>query len=235
MMHRTTHNSGSRGLGAILVVLLGVLALGGPAQAATAEPQMRFGTPEAAVEVLLTALKNSDDGTLATLFGAEYAGHLLSKDKIAAREDADAPLRGGPEKVDAPEGYRRPGHPRHRRVRLAVPIPLVRSGTDWRFYTAQGIEEIVNRRIGRNELNAIRVARYFIGAQREYARTLRDGRDVRAVRPAALRAHPANRTGCSGIPRSPTAKRAPSARTSRSSSSPAASLASRTTAISSGS
>ena len=179
MMHRTTQNSGSRGLGAILAVLLGVLALGGPAQAATAEPQMRFGTPEAAVEVLLTALKNSDDGTLAALFGAEYAGHLLSKDKVAAREDRTRLYEAAQKKWTL----------RKDTADLAIlvigeydwpfPIPLVRSGTDWRFYTAQGIEEIVNRRIGRNELNAIRVARYFIGAQREYARTLRDGRDVR--------------------------------------------------------
>ena len=42
------------------------------------------------------------------------------------------------------------------------PIPLVRSGTEWRFKTAEGLEEIVNRRIGANELHAIAVCRDYI-------------------------------------------------------------------------
>jgi hypothetical protein len=46
-------------------------------------------TPEAAVDALLTAFKNSDDSALSALFGAEYAGHLLSKDKVAARQDRE--------------------------------------------------------------------------------------------------------------------------------------------------
>ena len=116
---------------------------------------MRFGTPEAAVEVLLTAFKNSDDGTLSALFGAEYADRLLSKDKVAAREDRTRLYQAAQKTwtlrkdtadravlVIGPDAW-------------PFPIPLVRSGADWRFHTAEGVEEIVNRRIGRNELNAI--------------------------------------------------------------------------------
>ena len=58
-----------------------------PGWAAIAETQMRFGTPEAAVEVLRTALKNDDESTLRDLIGQEYAGRLLSKDQVAARAD----------------------------------------------------------------------------------------------------------------------------------------------------
>jgi hypothetical protein len=179
MMDGVTHNRGSRRLGAILAVLLGVLAFGAPAQAATAEPQMRFGTPEAAVEVLLAALKHSDDGTLAALFGAEYAGHLLATDKAAAREDRtrlyEAAQKTWTLRKDTAD----------RAVLLVgpdawpFPIPLARSGTEWRFHTAEGVEEIVNRRVGRDELNAITVCRFYIAAQRQYASKIRDKSGVR--------------------------------------------------------
>ncbi len=179
MMHGATCHSAHRRLGVILAVLVGVLATWGLAEAAVGEAQMRFGTPEAAVEVLLTALKNNDDGALAALFGTQYADRLLSKDKVAAREDRMRLYEAAQQKWTL----------RKDTADLAVlvlgkddwpfPIPLVRSGTDWRFYTAQGIEEIENRRIGRNELNAIRVAQYYLWAQPEYARKLRGANDVR--------------------------------------------------------
>lgn len=60
-----------------------------------------------------------------------------------------------------------------------LPFPIVRDNSRWRFDTAQGIEEMVNRRIGRNELHAIEVARAYLLAQREYAAADRDGDQVR--------------------------------------------------------
>jgi hypothetical protein len=53
-------------------------------------------------------------------------------------------------------------------------IPLVKKGKGWYFNTTEGREEIINRRIGKNELNAIEVARAFVDAQREYATKDRD-------------------------------------------------------------
>jgi hypothetical protein len=162
-----------------LVVLLVGLAIGGPAQAATAEAQMRFGTPEAAVEVLLTALKNNDDGALTALFGAEYADRLLSKDKVGARESREQLYQEAQKQLILRKDTAD-------RVVLVIgldawpfPIPLVRSGNDWRFYTAEGIEEIVNRRIGADELKAIAVCRDYLAAQRQYAGKIRDKSGVR--------------------------------------------------------
>jgi hypothetical protein len=179
MMHGATPKSGSRRLGAILAVLVGVLATAWSAQAAPAQTQMRFGTPEAAVEVLLTAFKNSDDQALIALFGAEYAHHLLATDKVAAREDRtrlyEAAQKTWTLRKDTAD----------RAVLLVgpdawpFPIPLVRSGADWRFHTAEGVEEIVNRRVGRDELNAITVSRFYIVAQRQYASKIRDKSGVR--------------------------------------------------------
>ena len=59
-----------------------------------------------------------------------------------------------------------------------VPIPIVREGERWRFATEEGEDEIVNRRIGGNERNAIYVLRAYIAAQREYASRDRDGDGV---------------------------------------------------------
>jgi len=50
-----------------------------------------------------------------------------------------------------------------------LPIPLVRQGNKWRFDTQAGEQEILNRRIGRNELNVIEVCRSYVEAQQEYA------------------------------------------------------------------
>jgi len=155
------------------------LASGWQAQAATAESQMRFGTPEAAVDVLRTALKNDDESTLRDLIGREYADRLLLKDKGAAQAGRQRLLQAMEEGLT----LRRDTADR---VILVIgkngwlfPIPLVQSGTDWRFHTAAGVEEILNRRIGENELEAIEACRAYLTAQHQYASTIRDGSGVR--------------------------------------------------------
>jgi hypothetical protein len=164
---------------AALAVLLLLLTAASPARAAAAGTQATFKTPEAAVDALITAFKNNDDGALLDLFGREYGERLLSKDKVAAREtrerlyqDAQKALTLRKDTAD--------------RVVVVIgnedwpfPIPLVRSADEWRFHTAEGIEEILDRRIGGNELNAIRVCRAYPGAQRQYASKIRDGSGVR--------------------------------------------------------
>ena len=59
------------------------------------------------------------------------------------------------------------------------PIPLVRTTKGWQFDTQAGLEELLNRRIGRNELGVLGVMRAYVDAQREYASRDRDGDDVR--------------------------------------------------------
>jgi hypothetical protein len=179
MMHGVTRRYGYRRLGIAFAVLVGVLAIGWSAQTAIAQTQMRFGAPEAAVEVLLTAFKNNDDGVLSALFGVEYAGRLLSKDKVAARESRERVYQAAQKRMTVRKDTAD-------RAILVIgqnawpfPIPLVRSGTEWRFHTAEGIEEVVNRRIGEDELNTIGVCRSYIAAQRQYASKIRDASGVR--------------------------------------------------------
>ena len=59
-----------------------------------------------------------------------------------------------------------------------MPIPIVHVGDRWRFATEEGAEEVVNRRIGGNERNAIDVLHAYLDAQRAYAMLDRDGDGV---------------------------------------------------------
>jgi hypothetical protein len=60
----------------------------------------------------------------------------------------------------------------------SFPIPIVKSGQEWVFFTEEGKEEVINRRIGRNELYTIRVSLAYVDAQREYASKVRNGEGV---------------------------------------------------------
>ena len=177
MMHSGIRGAASLWLGVTLAVLL-LLASGRPGWAAT-PAQLSFATPAAAAEALLTAFKNNDDAALSALFGAEYADRLLSKDKVTARESRERISQAAQQALRLREDTAD-------RVILVIgpgawpfPIPLVRSGAEWRFYTAEGLEEIVNRRIGADELTTIATCRSYLWAQRQYASKIRDASGVR--------------------------------------------------------
>ena len=167
-------------LGAALAVLVLLLSMtGGRAPAAPAEGQMAFGAPEAAAEALLAAFKNNDEAALVAIFGAKYSDRLLSKDTVAAREDRERLYEMAQKALTLRKDT-------EDRVVLVIgpdawpfPIPLVRSGTVWSFNAAEGLDEIVNRRIGANELHAIAACRDYIWAQRQYASKIRDASGVR--------------------------------------------------------
>jgi hypothetical protein len=164
---------------AFLVLLLLLTGRQGAAAPAPAEGPLPFPTPEAAVEALLVAFKDNDQATLTTLFGSQYADRLLAKDKADAREGRQRLYQDSQKALT----LRKDGEDRIVLIlgpqAWPFPIPLVRSGDAWRFQTAEGLEEIVNRRIGANELNAISVCREYLAAQRQYAAKVRDDSGVR--------------------------------------------------------
>ena len=63
-------------------------------------------------------------------------------------------------------------------MRTALPIPLVKNKGKWSFDTKLGREEVLNRRIGANELDAITICRGFVEAQHEYAQEKHDDSKV---------------------------------------------------------
>ena len=79
------------------------------------------------------------------------------------------------------------------------PVPLVKSAQGWQFDTAAGKEEVLARRIGRNELSAIATTRAYVGAQQRYAAQGHDGKQAGCTRRSSA-ATLVRRTGCTGRP-----------------------------------
>jgi hypothetical protein len=164
-------------LGATLVFLL--LPLAADLAIAAGETQKSFPTPEAAAEALVTAFQNNDDNALLDLFGHEYGDRLLATDKKAATENRRKLSEAAREALVLQNDTADSVVLVFGKEAWPFPVPLARSGAEWRFHTAAGIEEIENRRIGANERNAIRVCRAYLAAQWDYARKIRDGSGVR--------------------------------------------------------
>ena len=137
-----------------------------------------FQSPEAAVQALIEALKINDDKALLAIFGKEGKELIASGDEIADR-------KGRMRFLELYETRHQLSTESDRMMALEVgeenwpfPIPLVREGEVWRFDTRLGREEILNRRIGRNEANAVQTCLAYVDAQREYAAKDRDGDGV---------------------------------------------------------
>ena len=146
--------------------------------AAAAAPQETFATPEAAVDALMAALKADSDPAMVAIFGEEHKDLFLTSDRAASSATRAKILAA----MQTLRVLREPS--KDRRVLVIgdeawpVPIPIVRVGERWRFATEEGKDELVNRRIGGNERNAIYVLRAYIDAQRAYAARDRDGDGV---------------------------------------------------------
>ena len=146
--------------------------------AAAAAPQETFATPEAAVDSLMAALKADSDTAMIALFGEQYKDLVVPSDRAASSATRAKIL----EAMQTLHVLREKGA--ERRVLLIgdqawpVPIPIVLTGSSWRFASEEGAGELLNRRIGGNERNAIYVMRAYLDAQRAYAARDRDGDGV---------------------------------------------------------
>jgi len=159
----------------LLAVVLG-FAGGCAAVDAVDTGQQSFGSPQSAVAALTAAVSAEDaPSRLLGILGPQGEKLVSSGDAIAdqrARERFAKSLSTA-HKIEMASGDRailvigERGWP--------FPIPIVRRGGTWRFDTAAGAQEILDRRIGRNELGAIEVCRAHVDAQREYATKDRDG------------------------------------------------------------
>jgi Protein of unknown function (DUF2950) len=159
---------------ACIIILLGVAA----ASSANAA-QRTFATPEEAVEALVAALAAADANAVLEIFGPEHEEFLTGGDRAAAREEWRRVYDAAKEVVAIRPVGESSAIVVLGRKAWPMPIPLVKSGDAWRFDTEAGIEEVTNRRIGRNELSAINVGRAYIDAQVEYASRDRDHDGVR--------------------------------------------------------
>jgi len=160
-------------LAAMAMLLVG--AASSQAAVAASPAQRTFASPEEAVQALVDAVKARDARALAEILGPESPPLVRSGDKVADRQARERFLH-------AYEQANKLEKPTETRAVLVIgqdewpmPIPVVKEGDTWRFDTAAGKQEILNRRIGRNELNTIQVCLAYVDAQREYARVPREG------------------------------------------------------------
>ena len=158
--------------------LLPALLLGGFMHVGVAQDAAVFQTPEAAVEVLLEAVRNDDDNTLLELFGKENEDLVIQTDKAESRAVRAEFVQHAEEmyalrEVSANEMTLVIG-----REAWPLPVPLVKGETGWSFDATTGREEILDRRVGRHEFGAIGVCLTYIDAQLEYASADRDGDGV---------------------------------------------------------
>jgi hypothetical protein len=143
-----------------------------PAKGAAAKS---FPTPKAAVEALLGAVAHEDAAAALAVLGPAGKEIVYSGDPAADRPVRQAFVKAAEQRtVLAPKGKDV--------VVLEVgpeqwpfPIPIVKGAKGWSFDTAAGKQEILSRRIGRNELRVIALCRGFVAAEREYARSSAPG------------------------------------------------------------
>jgi hypothetical protein len=151
-----------------IAVLLWTVASGAKAQQA-------FKTPDEAASALVAAAKTSDTKAIATVLGPDGDAIVSSGDEVA-----DATTRQ--KFVAAYEAKHQISIEGKNKAIMVIgdkdyplPIPIVREDGMWRFDTAAGREEILARRIGRNELDAIQACLAYVDAQNDYADKDRTG------------------------------------------------------------
>jgi hypothetical protein len=171
--------SSAPSLSRLASLIAGVLAL---AIASVANAQQSFKTTDEAADALVSAARAGDRKGLLTVLGRDGADIVSSGDPVA---DASARNRVV-EAYDAKHQVVMEGNDKAvlviGREDWPFPIPLVRKDGSWRFDTAAGREEILYRRIGRNELDAIETCLAYVDAQQEYAERRVAGNGVYAQR-----------------------------------------------------
>ena len=161
----------------ICILAITVVLAIGIADGAAVKQEL-FGSPEEAVKALIAAIKANDTQKLLAIFGPEGKPLISSGDEVADQAGRERFAKAYDEMNQLEKKD-------DNRVILHVgsedwpfPVPVVNRDNAWHFNTSEGKGEVLNRRIGRNELNAIQVCLAMVDAQRDYASEDRDGNGV---------------------------------------------------------
>ena len=129
--------------------------------------QATYSSPDDALHALVSAAKDKDRAAMSKLFGPNY-DQLLSGDPV---ED-DKDLSDFASAVEESAKLQKDSDTKYTVVvgkdNWPTPIPIVQKDGKWMFDTKAGLEEVLNRRIGENELSAIQTCRAYAVAQWEY-------------------------------------------------------------------
>jgi hypothetical protein len=136
---------------------------------ASASGQEAFKTPEQAVDALVGAAKSGDQKAIRAVLGPDGQAIVNSGDPVADRNVRENFISA----FDAKHAIELAGDGTQTLVigndNWPFPIPLISKAGEWQFDTKAGLDEILRRRIGRNELSAIQVSLAYVQAQNEYA------------------------------------------------------------------
>jgi DUF2950 family protein len=165
---RKKHETGLRSCLAALGLIFAFIISSTPAWA-----QKMFSSPEEAVKAAIAAARSNNDNELLAIFGPKAKEILFSGDPVADKQRRS-------EFVAAYDQANRLSTEGEDRILIAgkqdwpFPIPIVKKGQSWMFDTEQGKQEVLNRRIGGNELFTIQTMLAIVDAEREYAIKDRD-------------------------------------------------------------
>ena len=172
------------GVAACAILLMPAL-LGGQRAAKTTQASLSrgakaFDTPQQALDTLVDSAEKFDVRALEEIFGPDGDDIVLSgeypQDRQRAADFADEARKKKGVSVDPKRGNR--AFVLVGTEEWPFPVPLVKVGQKWYFDAKAGRQELLNRRIGGNELDAIDICRGYVEAQHEYALQKRNGYEV---------------------------------------------------------
>ena len=199
-LHRST------AAGFLLAVIAALVILPSCRRAPEAGPRT-FNSPEEAVKALAAAVKKEKVDDLLQIFGPEGQELIDTSDPASARHGREVFAAAATERwklVDRDGGGKT----------LVIgnedwpfPVPLIQTPQGWHFDAGLGKEEVITRRIGRNELAVIDACHTYVAAQRRYASMAHDGKKP-GLYAASFRSDPGKQNGLyweakHGEPRSP--------------------------------
>jgi Protein of unknown function (DUF2950) len=169
-----TRNAGTSRACAIACALVAIVSSIAAAQ--HARGHRTFAAPHDAVQALITAVSAGNVEELLAIFGPDGEQLVASSDPATARRNREVFSVAVAEKWQVVDDT-----PTRKTLVIGneewpFPVPIVKDASGWRFDTAAGREEIIARRIGRNELAAIDTCRAYVTAQRRYAQDTHDGK-----------------------------------------------------------
>lgn len=151
---------------AATMVLLPMLGVGAGAQNSGAK---LFDTPQLAVDAFVSAVRNQDRASMFAILGPETEEWLITGDDVADKQNRDTFIAAFDQnsRLDTPDDETVVLHVGE--DDFPFPFPVVKLENGWSFDAEEGREEILDRRIGENEVNAMQVIQAIADAQVEYS------------------------------------------------------------------
>ena len=150
------------------------------AQGTPPPEQKQFDTAKQAADALIHVATNLEVAAAKEILGPDGEDLISSDDPVMDKKRATEFSNKAKEKMSVETSKKTPNEAILvvGNDKFPLPIPIVKQNGKWFFDTKVGREEILNRRVGANELNAIEICRGFVEAQHEYAMEKHDGSKV---------------------------------------------------------